>query len=217
MKWLFFALLAANLALAAFVYVRDNLPNPDAQLISQQINADQIRIVPARPIPPPAPVALAPVAGVCVEWGNFGPADAARAQSALETLALGERVRKMDVAVSTSYWTYIPPLKSKRDMDRKAVELRALGISEYSPILESGRWRYAISLGFFRTEDTARRQLAWLQGKGVRSAQIGEREQRTMQTAFLMRDPTEAQTGQLVNLKTNFPNSSVRAVDCPPL
>jgi len=156
------------------------------------------------------------VAGVCVEWGNFGAADSVKAQAALEALALGERVRKMDVAVSTSYWTYIPPLKSKRDMDRKAVELRTRGITEYSPILESGRWRYAISLGFFRTEDTARRQLAWLRGKGVRSAQIGEREQRTMQTAFLMRDPTEAQSAQLVNLKTNFPNSSVRAVDCPP-
>jgi hypothetical protein len=216
MKWLFFALLAANLALAAFVYVRDNLPNPDAQLISQQINADQIRIVPPRPIPPPAPVAPAPVAGVCVEWGNFAPADSAKAQAALATLALGERVRKMDVAVSTSYRTYIPPLKSKRDMDRKAVELRGLGITEFSPILESGRWRYAISLGFFRTEDTARRQLAGLREKGVRSAQIGEREQRTIQTAFLVRDPTEAQSAQLVNLKANFTNSSVRAVDCPP-
>ena len=216
MRWFFVALLAANLALAAFVYLRDNLPNPDGQLISQQINADQIRIVPPRPIPPPAPVAPAPVAGVCVEWGNFGAADSAKAQAALETLALGERVRKMDIAVSTSYWTYIPPLKSKRDVERIAAELRGLGITEFSPILESGRWRYAISLGFFRTEDSARRQLAWLRGKGVRSAQIGEREQRTTQTAFLMRDPTEAQSAQLANLKTSFTNSSVRAVDCPP-
>jgi len=55
-----------------------------------------------------------------------------------------------------------------------------------------------------------------LRGKGVRSAQIGEREQRTTQTAFLMRDPTEAQSAQLANLKTSFTNSSVRAVDCPP-
>jgi hypothetical protein len=55
-----------------------------------------------------------------------------------------------------------------------------------------------------------------LRGKGVRSAQIGEREQRITQTAFLMKDPTEEQSAQLGNLKTAFPGSEVRPVDCPP-
>jgi hypothetical protein len=216
MKWLFFVLLAANLGLAAFAYLRERLPNPDAQIVRLQMNADDIRIVAPRPAPPPAPVASAPAPGVCLEWGSFGAADLPKAQAALEALAFGERVRRTEVAVSTSYWVYIPPLKSKAEMDRKASELRERGITDYSPIPDAGRWRYAIALGVFRTEDGAKKHRASMREKGVRSAQIGEREQRVTQSAFLLRDPTEAQSAQLDNLKTGFPGSDLRAVDCPP-
>jgi SPOR domain len=216
MKWVFFVLLAANLGLAAFTYMRDRLPNPDGELLRQQMNAEQIQIVAPRPIPPSAPVATAPGPGVCLEWSSFGSAELPKAQAALDLLSLGERVRGIEVGVSTSYWVYIAPLKSKPDMDRKTNELKDRGVTDYSPILEAGRWRYAISLGVFRNEDGAKKQLALLRGKGVRSAQIGEREQRVTQTAFLVRDPTEAQSAQLVNLKTGFPDSDLRAVDCPP-
>jgi hypothetical protein len=215
MKWMFFVLLVANLGLAAYAYMRERMPNPDAQLLAQQMNPDQIRIVAPRPAPAPAPVAAAPAAGVCIEWGNFGAADLPKAQAALDALAFGERIRRTEVSVPTSYWIYIPPLKSKSDMDRKSNELKERGVTEYSPILEPGRWRYAIALGVCRNEDGAKKQLALLRGKGVRSAQIGEREQRVTQTAFLMRDPTEGQSAQLGNLKTGFPGSDVRVVDCP--
>ena len=216
MKWAFFVLLAANLGLAAFVYVRDRLPNPDAQLLRLQINADQIQIVAPRPPPPPAPVATAPGPRVCLEWRGLGATELTAAQAALDLLALGERARRIEVGVPTSYWVYIPPLKSKADMDRKTIQLKDRGVADYVPILDDGRWRYAISLGFFRDEEGAKKRLALLRGKGVRSAQIGEREQRVSQTAFIVRDPTEAQSAQLVNLKSEYPGSELRAVDCPP-
>ena len=216
MKWLIFLLLAANMLLAGFIYVRDRLPNPDAQLVSQQINAGQIRIVPPRPPAPPVAAAPAPGPGVCLQWGSFAAAELPKAQGAIDGLALGERVRKTDVAVSTSYWIFIPPLKSKLEIEKKANELKARGITDYSVLVEAGRWRNAIALGFFRTENDARNQLALLRTKGVRSAQIGEREQRTTQTAFLIRDPSEAQTAQLASLNKRFAAADMRAVDCPP-
>jgi hypothetical protein len=215
MKWVFFVLLAANLGLAAFIYMRDRLPNPDAQVLRQQMNADQIQIVAPRPTPPPAPVAAAPGPGMCLEWGSFGATELSKAQAALDALALGERVRRTEVGVLTSYWIYIPPLKSRSELDRKMIELKERGIADYSPMLEAGRWRYAISLGVFRNEDGAKKHLGLLRGKGVRSAQIGEREQRVTQTAFLVRGPTGAQSAQLANLKTEYPGSELRAVDCP--
>ena len=216
MKWLFFALLAANLGLAAFAYVRDRMPNPDTQLVKQQMNADQIRIVAPRPAPPSAPVTAAPAQGVCVEWGRFGGAEVPRVQAALDKLALGEGARRTEVAVKTSYWVYIPPLKSRSDMERKVNELRERGVNDYASILESGRWRYAIALGVFRSEDAAEKLLAQLREKGVRSAQVGEREQRIVQTAFLVRDPTEEQSAQLADLKAGFRGSELRVVECPP-
>jgi len=215
MKWVVFVLLAANLGLAIFAYVRERIPNPDAQLLRQQINADQVRIVAPRP-PPAVPVAAAPVAGTCVQWGSFGAADVPKARAAIDALALGERVRKAEVFVSTSYWVYIPPLKSRSDMERKSNELKERGITKYSPLLETGRWRYSISLGVFRSEESAKKHLAFLREKGVRSAQVGEREQRITRTAFLLRDPTEEHFAQLGSLKASFPGSDVRAVDCPP-
>ena len=216
MKWVFFVLLAASLGLAAFDYLRDWLPNPDAQLVRQQMNADQIQIVAPRLMPAPAPLASTPGPGVCLEWGSFGAIDLPRAQAALDALALGERVRRTEVGVLTSYWIYIPPLKSRSEMDKKTIELKERGVADYSPMLEAGRWRYAISLGVYRNEDGAKKQLGLLRQKGVRSAQIGEREQRVTQTAFLVRDPTEAQSAKLANLKTEYPGSDLRALDCPP-
>jgi hypothetical protein len=216
MKWVFFVLLAANLALAAFIYARDRLPNPDAQLLRLQMNAEQIRIIAPRPTAPPVPVATAPRPGVCLEWSSFGATEVPKAQAALDLLALGERARRIEVGVSTNYWVYIPPLRSKAEMNKKAIQLKERGITRYSPILEEGRWRYAISLGVFRDEDSAKKQLALLRASGVRTAQIGERVQRVTQTAFLVRDPTEAQSAQLANLKTEYPGSELRAVDCPP-
>lgn len=216
MRWVFFVMLAANLGLAAYIFVRDRLPNPDAQIVSQQMNADQIRIVPPRPTPAPAPPAPAPSEGACLEWGSFTAIDLPRAQSALDALALGERVRRTEVGISTSYWIYIPPLKSRADLDKKTMELKDRGVADYSPILETGRWRYAISLGVYRNEDGAKKQLELLRLRGVRSAQIGQREQRISQTAFLVRNPTEEESAQLVDLKTRYPGSDLRAVDCPP-
>lgn len=216
MRWVFFVLLAANLALAAFAYMREHAPSPDAQLLRQQLNAEQIQVVAPRPPPATAPIAAVPAGGVCVEWGSFGAADLPRAQAALDALALGERLRKIEVSVATSYWVYIPPLRSKAEMERKTGELKERGVDEYSPILEAGRWRYAIALGVFRNEDGARKHLAAVRAKGVRSAQIGEREQKITQAAFLLRDPTDEQAARLGNLKNGFPGSDVRAVECPP-
>jgi hypothetical protein len=153
---------------------------------------------------------------VCLEWGSFGAGELPKAQSALNMLALGERARRIEVGVSTRYWVYVPPLKSKSDMDRKAIQLKERGVTDYSPILEDGRWRYAISLGVFRDEDGAKKHLVSVRAKGVRSAQIGEREQRVVQTAFIVKDPTETQSAQLATLKTEYPGSDLRAVDCPP-
>jgi hypothetical protein len=100
-------------------------------------------------------------------------------------------------------------------MERKVTELRKLGVNEYFLLVDPGRWRYAISLGVFRSEGGATRYLAQLRQKGVRSATVGEREQRVTQTAFLIREPTEEESATLTELKNEFPGSELRVVECP--
>ena len=223
MKWVFFLLLAANLLFGGYVYLREHAPNPDAELVRAQLNAHQLRIVPPRerPVGPPAPsTSMGPAAAgpsACMEWGSFSSAELARAQDAVDRLELGDRVRRVEVPVTAGFWVYIPPLRSKADMDRKAGELRKLGIIDYYPVMEPGPWRLSISLGIFRSEEGAKRYLAALREKGVRSAIVGKREQRINQTAFLVRDPTAAHSENLAMFKVEFPGTDLRAIDCPAL
>ncbi|HWH47643.1 MAG TPA: SPOR domain-containing protein [Burkholderiales bacterium] len=212
MKWIFLLLLAANIGFGVFVYLSERMPNPDAQLIALQMNADKVQIVAPRPPPPPAP---AKARAACIEWSGFGAVELARAQSALDRHALGTRARRAEVSVTAGYWVFMPPLRSQTAMERKIAELRKLGVTDYFPILDQGRWRYAISLGVFRSEEGASRYLAQLRQMGVRSATVGEREQRVTQTAFLISEPTEEESGKWAQLKNEFPGSEFRPVDCP--
>lgn len=212
MRWVFLLLLAVNIGFGVFVYLRDKAPNPDAQLIALQMNADKVRIVPPRPAPAPV---TASARAACIEWGGFGTGELVRVQGALDRLGLGTRARRVEVSVTAGYWVFIPPQRLQSAMERKVTELRELGVNEYFPILDPGRWRYAISLGVFRSEEGAARYLAQLRQKGVRSATVGEREQRVTQTAFLISDPTEEESAKLAELKNEFPGTELRAVECP--
>jgi len=211
MRWVFLLLLAVNVGFGVFVYLRDKAPNPDAQLVALQMNADKVLIVPPRPAPAPV---TASARATCIEWGSFGAGELARAQGALDRIALGARARRAEVGVTAGYWVYVPPLRSQVAMGRKAAELRDLGVDEYFPILEPGRWRFAISLGVFRSEEGATRFLAQLRQMGVRSATVGEREQRVTQTAFLISEPTEEESAKLSALRNEFPGSEFRTVEC---
>ena len=217
MKWVFFVLLAANLGLAAVIYMRDRLPNPDAQLVRQQLNADQIQIVAPRPMPAPAPRAVAPGPGLCLEWGSFGADRLAQGPGGSRcTCARRSCPQNRSGRIDQLLDLHSAAQIEGRHGQVRRMSCRQRGVTDYLPILEAGRWRYAISLGVYRNEDGAKKQLALLRQLGVRSAQIGEREQRVTQTAFVVRNPTEAQSAQLSSLKAEYPGSDLRAVDCPP-
>jgi hypothetical protein len=219
MRTLFILLLVANLVFGGYVYLKEQAPNPDAQLLKAQLNSDQIKIVPPpekKLLQAPAAEALPSQAAACVEWGTFGGGEAARAQIAIDRLALGERVRRIEVPVTVDYWVYIPPLKSRAEMERKVAELTTFGVGEYYPVLDASRWRYAISLGIFRSEEGARKFLASLRKKGIRSAVVGNREQRVSQSAFLVRSPSVEESASLVVIKSEFAGSELRALECPP-
>ena len=118
MRALFILLLLANLAVAGYAWYAARQDNPDAVLLSRQINADKIRITAPRPmVLPPRPKAT------CLEWGTFGVGELKPAQSALDALSLADRVSSRDVQVLVGFWVYIPPLKTRFEVERKIAEL----------------------------------------------------------------------------------------------
>jgi hypothetical protein len=207
MRLLFTVLLLANLALAAYALLFSDQPGPDAALLRQQVNADQVRIIPQPP--PPAR------RGACLEWGTFSDVELPPVRRDLERLGLVQRATESRVPVVAGWWVFIPPQASRVEVDRRIAELIALGVTDYYVVEGEGPMRNAISLGIFRSEEAANDFLRGLQARGVRSARVGAREHRVTQTAFLLRDPSPQVSAQLAALAGRFPGSELRALDCP--
>lgn len=215
MRGLFLALLLVNVVAAAAYLQFGPSGGAGNQLLSQQINPGQIRIVPpARLAAAPGPAPDAAAASACIEWGAFSGAEAERAGVVLEELKLGSRLSRRGREETTGYWVYIPPLQTRQDVNEKIGELKALGITEYFLVQDAGRWRNAISLGIFRTEEAARKFLSRLEGKGVRSAVVGERSQKVTAVTYMVKDPDVALTRRLAEIRAEFPGSELKAAAC---
>jgi hypothetical protein len=177
-------LLFANLAL--YAWWRYGVPEDAAPApLSRQIAPDKLKVVAPADLPPPsaatkppasAPVSAPTAAAACLEWGSFTVADAPRAEQALESLGLGARLAQRRSEEQAGWWVFIPPQANRQSALRKAAELKQLGVEDYFVVQEDGAYRWALSLGVFRTEEAAQARLAALRGQGVRTARVGARE-----------------------------------------
>ena len=79
------------------------------------------------------------------------------------------------------------PQGSKANADKKAAELKRLGIDEFFIISEDGPNKFAISLGVFKNEEGAKNYLEILAKQGVKTACAAERETRVAKTIFTLR------------------------------
>ncbi|HJW04326.1 MAG TPA: SPOR domain-containing protein [Azospira sp.] len=116
---------------------------------------------------------------VCLAWNDLAAADADRLSVLAANKYAGLAVSRASATDATQFWVFIPPLASRQDADRKAGELKKLGVSEFFVVQEAGPNRWAISLGIFSTEQAARDQLEALREQGVRSAKVGPRPSRS--------------------------------------
>ncbi len=216
MRTVFFILVLANVALFAFARFGGGAEaNGEAQIIGQQLNPEKIHLlVPeqvsalTRKSEPPKP------ATVCLEWGAFAGADAARAGQALEPLGLGARLTQRRQEEVAAYWVYIAPLASRQAATQKAGELKRLGVDEYFVVPDDPKWRNAISLGVFKTEEAAKARLDALRAKGVKSASVGARDTQLSKIYFQVREANSTITAKLNELIQGFAGTEVR--ECAP-
>ena len=159
----------------------------------------------------PAAAALAP-SYACTEVGNFVLADGRRFEAQVAALDLGDRQSRRNVAGQdiSSYMVYIPPQGSKEGADRKAGELKQLGVTNYFIMNESSPMRWGISLGVFKSESGAQTQLASLNKQGVHSARIAPRYSASKQLAYQFRDLDAATRARLEKIKAQFPEQELR-------
>lgn len=166
------------------------------------------------PVAAPASPASRPDMLACMEWGDFSGADLTRSTAALSALQLGDKLSQRQIEHNIGYWVYIPPLKDKAAVNQKIAQLKARGIEEYFVVQDKGPWLNAISLGIFKTQETAQHFLDNLRTKDVRSAVTGERANNFNTTLFMLNGLDAGTVVKLTEMQKDFPGSELKNVPC---
>lgn len=222
LKFAFWSLLALNALLLAYsqgmlgIGVEEHEP----ARMKNQLNADKLKLVPAPAVPVAAaaePVAqetvpetvqkTAPAPLIaCLEVGTFAPPEGRRFETRLASLQLGQRMKRLSSGGTdpTSYLVYIPPQASKEAAERKAGELKNLGVTNYFIMNDASPMKNAISLGVFKLEGGADTLLASLVKQGVHSARIAPRGGTPARLAFQFRGIDQAQRAKIDDVAGSF-------------
>ena len=212
----FLALVAANIFLFAWTYA---LAPPDSgsdpRPLANQIDPAQLKILSPQELaaaPPPQAARPAP-AVACIEWGSFTLAAAARAEQALEPLALGSRLTSRRGEETAHWWVFIPPKEGKAAAQKAVNDLKSLGVDDFHLMNEEGKMRWAISLGVFSSEAAAKVRLEAIREKGVRTAQAAPRETVVTKVTLRVQGADAALRAKLGEIAQQFPGSELR--ECP--
>jgi hypothetical protein len=181
MRALFLFLLLANFAFFAWSrYLSPADASADPAPLGRQIEPEKLKILGPGEAPSAALKSIAgpaaPGAAPCLEWGSFTLADAPRAEKALEPLALGAKLSQRRTEETAGWWVFIAPQRDRQSALKKAAELKSFGVEDYFVMADEGQYRWALSLGVFRSEDAAQARLLALRERGVRSAEVAPRE-----------------------------------------
>jgi hypothetical protein len=103
----------------------------------------------------------------CYTLGPFASETGAReANETLGSLGLVTRQREDTRRELTGHWVYIPPLPSRAEAKRITAILKERGIKDFQ-IVSNGPKKNAISLGFFRSRDSAEQHNARISALGL--------------------------------------------------
>lgn len=200
----FLLVVAASLLLFAFgegyFGARQDGREPDR--LSAQISPEKIRLV-TRDMS----VQRATTVSECREIRALPPDLALRIAEQVRPLADRIALTQTITEEPTSFWIYIPPLKSRQDADRRIAELRRQRVEDFYLVQESGPNQLAISLGLYRSEDAAKEALQGLASRGVRDARIAVRG--VAQVTLRLRGQPENLGPFTAQVVTEFPSLEV--------
>jgi hypothetical protein len=212
MRTLVTFLLLANLALAGYLWL-DGASSGEGVRLKEQVQPDKIKLLTPQEVAALGPAKAAALADICLEWGPFGDADRARALADVESLALGKLLSQRRVEASNAWWTYLPPLANKAAADRRVAELRSAGLRD-AIVIDGGPQRFAIALGAFKSEDAANLQVVELAKQGIAGARVAPRQQVTVQSMLVIRDPQQPVILRLRDLAPSYPGAEVKIGAC---
>ena len=213
---LFWVLLAANIGLFWAMYEGGTLLRDDA-VVQPPLNAEKIRLLDPKKMVlavSDAEVFEAKELATCLEWGEFSNEELKLVMDKLSNLSLQNKLSKREIEYQIRYWVYISPLKDKAATNEKISQLKERDVTEYFIVQEPGIWQNAISLGVFKTQEAAQDFLTTLRGKGVRSAQVGERGSKLKINVLRFDEVDSATAAKLNELQPSFATQELKSVQC---
>ncbi len=175
LKWIFAALVLANLGLWMWANWYKETPVEENRAASAPVFPDKLRLLnepdvkhTPRKASPFAKAGLRTGAGtVCFRIGPFPDVDiVARTESRLNELELTYSRRQEETRTIAGYLVYLPPLSSLEAVERKRQELTRLGFKDHALMQEEGM-QNAISLGVFTVEANAESRVRELAVRNV--------------------------------------------------
>lgn len=175
MKWVFAALVLANLGLWMWASWYREEPTEEHRAAQPPIAPEKMRLltetgVKLQPRKIATPTNAEPVAQAapgCFRIGPFPDAElAAKAEKILDDWHVRYERRSEQTQTITGYLVYYPALASQKAAEAKRRELTRLGFKDHALIQEEGRLN-AISLGQFSVAANAEARVRELAAKGV--------------------------------------------------
>jgi hypothetical protein len=204
---LFCVLLLANLVLLVFQPGDTSRLHEPARL-QQQLHAERISLTPA--VPKPASTEPA-----CVEIGNFTPQMASAFESRLSRLSLPALPQKHYVTEQGTHMVYLPPQNGQAGAARKLAQLRQLGWTDLYLIQDQSARRWGISLGLFKSAESAQAQLALAEKAGVTGARVEIYPMTFARAAYQLRNLDSKTLAALDVIRTEF--AGITSHPCEPI
>lgn len=217
MKWVAGALLLLNLAVGAYFLWAQNLSSTQAGAYFP-INADKIILHSARlasnqaPATPQKAVSAASEP-ICLEWRGLTEADLGKAREAVKALAAKRVSSVEELPVDRMFWVIFPPLPSEAASQVKLKEINALKIKDVS-IIKDGAWKNGISFGVYAEEDSARRHIQTIEGKGVSGLRLETRPKDGTAYYYLIRTEDVNMLRELDEIRSTLPATTLTRVAC---
>lgn len=150
---------------------------------------------------PLAPDAAVPSTEVCVAFGGLDEQRASRLREALQ--AGGARVTTTRVELPSGYLVYAPPAPTRAEAQQRLGALLAAGQADVF-VVQDGPLRFAVSVGLFRSEETARALVTRLQERGETGLQIAPRGPVTVRVRLQAHWPDAAAAAVAASIGRRF-------------
>ncbi len=214
-RFLFFVLLIANVAFGAHMYWRAMHSSME---VPAEINRDLMKVISItdsakaqKDVVEAKKLVESLTGAACVRF-SVKPADVARAQAALDTMLLGDRLTSKNVEEFTRFAVAIPPLRDRKAADTLLASLKKASVKDVSIMADNG-----ISLGLFSTEEAAKRLVTDLEAKAstlVKGITITSKNPQIKETAFTVREPDANVIARVALLQRDFEASGLKGGDC---